>query len=64
MLAPSLCALVLVGIALELSRRIAFHRSISETEAIWILCLAWVLACGALILRLACVYDFCPLYLK
>jgi hypothetical protein len=62
--APSLFVLVLVGIALELSRRLLSYRMIAEGEAILILCLAWAVICGALILRLACVYDFCPLGFK
>jgi hypothetical protein len=64
MLGPSLFALVLVGIALELARRLFTHHAISTGEGIFILYLAWVLLCGALILRLACVYDFCPCFAK
>jgi hypothetical protein len=64
MLAPSLFALVLVGMALELSRRLFSYRTIAEGEGIVMLCLAWALLSGALILRLACVYNFCPLGFK
>ena len=64
MLGPSLFALLLIGIALDLARRLFFHQTISAGEEILILYLAWVLLCGALILRLACVYDFCPLFVK
>jgi hypothetical protein len=64
MLGPSLFALLLIGVALDLARRLFFHLTISAGEEILILYLAWVLLCGALILRLACVYDFCPLFVK
>ena len=64
MLVPSLFAVALLGIALELSRRVFYRQAISESEAILILCLAWILFWGALVLRLACVYGFCPLCLN
>jgi hypothetical protein len=64
MLGPSLFAVLLIGIALELARRLFLHWTMSAGEEILILYLAWVLFCGALIMRLACVYDFCPLFVK
>ena len=56
MLVTSLFALVLIATAAELAR----GRPHSLSGAILVFCLAWMLIWGALSLRLACFYDFCP----
>ena len=60
MLVTSLFTLVLIATAAELVRRLARGRPHSLSEAILMFCLAWMLIWGALSLRLACFYDYCP----